>query len=77
MSQCRPSAGRCAICGRRSGCRRIKEVSAWFRLKWGIEHLLIAGTIVSNGADADVEEVFFWTEQAADMCRDLGSMVRY
>ena len=77
MSVCRPSAGRCAVCGRRFGCRRIKRVSDAFMKKWGIEHLLIAGTVVSNGAANDGDEVYFWTEQAADMCRDLGRAVRY
>lgn len=45
--------------------------------KYGIEHLLISGMVISNGNPVDGEEVFFWSQQACEMCRDLIEHIRY
>jgi len=52
-------------------------VSQGFIDRWGIEHLLISGMVVSNGAETDGEEVFFWSQQACEVCRDLISEIKF
>ena len=74
---CQPNLGKCSICGRRQGCRKIKEVSPEFIEKWGIEHLLISGMVVSNGEPVDGKEVFFWTQQACEVCKDLIDYLKF
>lgn len=73
MPRCIPSIGRCTRCGR-FGCRKVKRVSPQFIEDWGIEHLLLTGMVVSNGAEEN--PVFFWSGQALDMCRELITEIR-
>ena len=77
MSLCKPSAGRCTVCGRRGSCRKVKEVSPEFKEKWGVEHLLISGMVISNANPVDGDEVFFWSQQACEVCADLISEIRF